>query len=376
MVVEHLHDDRETSRACALVCQAWLPVTRHHLFGSITVDGSSVSRFARLVEDTPSLREYVRDFTTLGPGFFDGCQITRILLPLRNLESLSLTLSALHGPRDTQSPDDLLSAIWSLEHLRKLHLSGCHHRSSPTVLDAPLDVTGLALLESLSVLSLKHDVKHRLWRAIALAKQSTRIGDVRPLTWLWASLEDDRNNYAESLSEFNSFLQVVGHGLQYLALLIDTQQTSFLELFRECGFHYPLLKTHIYPYPPTGALPMPLCVNLQHLQLHFVVRADINPSLDAVCVLMPRIPHTAPLNQITINFVTSVVYNQPLPLADIQSLHALDRLLCSLPHLQVLNLCSMFTGRDSTRAKVEVEWFAGYLHGLKSKEGVAVNMII
>lgn len=375
MVVDHLHDDRKTLTTCALVCQAWLSATRHHLFGSINIQGDFVSRFAALVEDTPSLREHVRDLTVSGPGLVDGRALVRIIIPLRNLEALSFAHFALLGAYDTQLTDDLLAAIWSLEYLRRLHLDASHYGPRSAALHAPVDVTGLALLESLDVFFIKHDVTHQLWRAIALAKQSPRKRDVRPLTRLKASLEDYQSNYAESLSAFNSFLQVVGHGLKILTLAIDTRETSFLEQFSKSScFHARYLTQS---YLPKGTMPMPLCVNLHHLQLHFFVRATSNSSLDAACVLVSLIPHTAPLSQITLEVGTSVVYDDEFHhLGYLQSLRTLDQILYGLPHLKALTLRSVFTGRNSIRAKVEVEWLGGHLNSLKSKKGVTVNSIV
>ena len=32
-IIDHLHDDNETLKTCSLVCRAWLPPSRYHLFG-------------------------------------------------------------------------------------------------------------------------------------------------------------------------------------------------------------------------------------------------------------------------------------------------------------------------------------------------------
>lgn len=121
---------------------------------------------------------------------------------------------------------------------------------------------------------------------------------------------------------------------------------------------------------------MPLCISLTHLQLHFFVRATSNSSLDAACVLLSLIPTTAPLKQITLEVGTSVVYDDEFPsLTYLQSLHLLDQKLYSLPHLKALTLRSVFTGRNSLRAKVEVDWLAGHLSSLKSKKEVTVDRI-
>jgi hypothetical protein len=36
-VIDHLYDDWETLRTCALVCRAWVPSSRYHLFGVVNI---------------------------------------------------------------------------------------------------------------------------------------------------------------------------------------------------------------------------------------------------------------------------------------------------------------------------------------------------
>ena len=247
MVVDHLHDDSDALAICALVCKAWSSAARTHIFGKMNIQGDCALRFASLVEGAPHLREHIRDLTISGPGLVDGRALVRILQPLHNLEALSFAHFALLGAYDSELTDDLIAAISSLRFLRKLHLDASHYgpRSSPP--HAPLSVNGLAMLESLDVFFIKHDVTHQLWRAIAQAKLSpANTGRVRPLTWLKASLEDYQSNYTDSLSAFSSFLAVVGPNLQHLTLAIDTRERSYLEHFGEanlnCAFKMPTHK--------------------------------------------------------------------------------------------------------------------------------------
>ncbi|KAF8970631.1 hypothetical protein BDZ97DRAFT_54398 [Flammula alnicola] len=48
LFIDHLHDDRKALKSCGLVCKAWLPASRHHLFRSVSlafVGNSYVGQF-------------------------------------------------------------------------------------------------------------------------------------------------------------------------------------------------------------------------------------------------------------------------------------------------------------------------------------------
>ena len=60
-ILANLRDDTASLRNCSLVCHAWLPRTRHHLFHSIVLDPSSRSRrFRALVRSCPDIAPLVR----------------------------------------------------------------------------------------------------------------------------------------------------------------------------------------------------------------------------------------------------------------------------------------------------------------------------
>ncbi|KAI1782851.1 hypothetical protein LXA43DRAFT_1137213 [Ganoderma leucocontextum] len=66
-IIDHLHDDRASLQACALVCSAWLDPSRYHLFRSLTI-----SQY-RLLKSTvdfliscPDVAWYVERFVILG----------------------------------------------------------------------------------------------------------------------------------------------------------------------------------------------------------------------------------------------------------------------------------------------------------------------
>lgn len=45
MMIRHIRDDRLAVRSCSLVCKAWIPLSRQHLFHSILLDHSNVAEF-------------------------------------------------------------------------------------------------------------------------------------------------------------------------------------------------------------------------------------------------------------------------------------------------------------------------------------------
>jgi hypothetical protein len=49
-VISYIRDDHFTLQSCSLVCKAWIPLSRQHLFYSISLDHSNISEFIALLE--------------------------------------------------------------------------------------------------------------------------------------------------------------------------------------------------------------------------------------------------------------------------------------------------------------------------------------
>ena len=63
-IIDFLHKDARTLAACALVCRAWTPAARFHLFRAVVLqDHGFVSSFQRLLGTAPDLGLYVRELT-------------------------------------------------------------------------------------------------------------------------------------------------------------------------------------------------------------------------------------------------------------------------------------------------------------------------
>lgn len=65
MVLDHLHDDKSTLKACTLVSPSWLDTSRHHLFYDLSVSVSEETRsfdaFAEFLEVSPIIGSHIRD---------------------------------------------------------------------------------------------------------------------------------------------------------------------------------------------------------------------------------------------------------------------------------------------------------------------------
>ncbi|TCD64220.1 hypothetical protein EIP91_004355 [Steccherinum ochraceum] len=65
MVLDHLHEDKRTLKACTLVSPSWLDTSRHHLFYDLTVpvseDTKSFDAFTDFLINTPLIATYIRD---------------------------------------------------------------------------------------------------------------------------------------------------------------------------------------------------------------------------------------------------------------------------------------------------------------------------
>lgn len=51
LIIDFAHDDPRTLRSCALVCRAWLPSSRYHLFSSIIVRLRKTSEITQIKND-------------------------------------------------------------------------------------------------------------------------------------------------------------------------------------------------------------------------------------------------------------------------------------------------------------------------------------
>ena len=64
-ILRHLHHHEMTLRSCSLVCSAWTPLSRYHLFYRIYLNHSNASAFVALLQSDsgPSIGAFVRQLT-------------------------------------------------------------------------------------------------------------------------------------------------------------------------------------------------------------------------------------------------------------------------------------------------------------------------
>jgi hypothetical protein len=96
-VLDFLHDDFDTLKNCSLVCKAWLPTTRLHLFESVVVSGWKAGEFFLLISSPHSrLSSVIRSFhigNPIGSSVGSWKLTKRVLDGLATLKALrSLTL--------------------------------------------------------------------------------------------------------------------------------------------------------------------------------------------------------------------------------------------------------------------------------------------
>ncbi|OBZ79320.1 hypothetical protein A0H81_00964 [Grifola frondosa] len=61
-IIDFLHNDSCTLRACSLTCRAWLPASRYHLLNKVALHNARLcSAFHELLKTTPNLGLYVRE---------------------------------------------------------------------------------------------------------------------------------------------------------------------------------------------------------------------------------------------------------------------------------------------------------------------------
>ncbi|KAF8480618.1 hypothetical protein JB92DRAFT_2611097, partial [Gautieria morchelliformis] len=66
-VIDHLHDDSPSLRACCLTCRAWAPSARFHIFHDIVLsEAERADALAVHLETSPHISPLVRSLTING----------------------------------------------------------------------------------------------------------------------------------------------------------------------------------------------------------------------------------------------------------------------------------------------------------------------
>jgi hypothetical protein len=143
-VIGHLRDDKNALGACSLVCQAWLPFARYHLFGEIYLCGpgnsTSITQLLELLEDGKCnwIVPFVRHVTVMDAYGDHSVEVHGLLSCLTafapalisiDLGSLQLSYDQLHG----------CLPLHQLTKMELFHCSfGAHHDFSTLLSNLPL----------------------------------------------------------------------------------------------------------------------------------------------------------------------------------------------------------------------------------------------
>ncbi|PCH36380.1 hypothetical protein WOLCODRAFT_166882 [Wolfiporia cocos MD-104 SS10] len=128
-IIDFLHDDTRTLKACSLVCHSWLPATRYHLFDSVRIRSTEdCLRFRRLL-DRPLPRSWVdiayhirqlvfHDFPF---QFLDLAKVQHSFSKLREVRSLYFRFWM-----EAEVPEGLIRCLaTALPQVTELHFQEC-----------------------------------------------------------------------------------------------------------------------------------------------------------------------------------------------------------------------------------------------------------
>lgn len=121
-IIDYLHEDPHTLTVCGLVCRAWIPASRTHLFNSITIRQKNITGLLCLLESPLStVAQFIRTVNLSESAVirntvsvsWSKVQLNRIDALLNNLESLVIKGETLWwGPTAIDPP--LLRKVASL----------------------------------------------------------------------------------------------------------------------------------------------------------------------------------------------------------------------------------------------------------------------
>ena len=166
LILDFLHkleDDNShsTLKTCSLVCQAFLPTCRKHIFGSIVLnkynDYNEVSHgFTRLLCGTPEIADYVRNLEyTIGETDLTSPSIQEPLKRINRLESLTVWQNS--EPNVDWSDNPIRPTLLHLLHL-------------PTLTHFTVGIKGFVLSDLIPCVNLKY---LRIGNNMTVAAQNT-----------------------------------------------------------------------------------------------------------------------------------------------------------------------------------------------------------
>lgn len=123
-MLDFLHDDQKTLRACTRTCRAWLPTSYRHIFSCISLETfDSCVAFNQLIQDAPHLNSMVREMVVEIPRKY---QRTASVTPLPFSPSILTSLTFVNHLHIHAWSDHTMSSmdVTVLRHLRSVtHLT-------------------------------------------------------------------------------------------------------------------------------------------------------------------------------------------------------------------------------------------------------------
>src|ERR1700722_12200653 len=80
-ILDFLHDSKPALKACALVCRAWVPTSRYHLFSKIQVPGRGANAFEELFASPNCTIRHVKACTSSSAAIWKIGHVLRHLTP-------------------------------------------------------------------------------------------------------------------------------------------------------------------------------------------------------------------------------------------------------------------------------------------------------
>jgi hypothetical protein len=292
IIIDHCHDDKAALVVCGLVCRAWVPASRYHLFNEVKVvlDNSnnvarllerlrcsvasrSIARYIRkvnirynnlkatekeldlLYEALPTLRDTTRYLAIALDGFPLHFEKLYKVLPLDRITDVEATLS--NSLYRFGNFDTLMDFFGSMPNLHRLSLEAI--TNPPEKRDGVIE--GAILLPQLRALTILFSDIIPLLRALATPP-------------LLSVVRFEVKYYAEEMHCVSSFLRPIMPCLvEFHLVLLLVSAFSSIELYIQGG-----VANYCSHFADLKDVVRDLCLNmmssLSNFHLHFLIRDD------------------------------------------------------------------------------------------------------
>ena len=234
MIIDHLCEDKPTLQSCAIVCKEWLPSSRYHLFGELSIKGANYhhEQFLEFLQGATHIAPYIRSL--LLAGSIDATILLDLLRLLQDLIEVRLFDLGVDGGSTTL--DDMIVALLSMKNLTYLYIYGDFPQcSQPSTVPYSVAPVGPSNLRSLQTFMFPKMNMPQLWRAIAQSKAAPRSV---PLDVLDVPIDlCDESCDIIVAHEFSNFLREVGSEIKILTM--DFRAVSPDVFFSECNSNIP-----------------------------------------------------------------------------------------------------------------------------------------